>query len=132
MAHSCIQCQKYIVVQPRVDGNASWVDVLEVDLRYIIVAASAGRAFFNWCLLQHPEAANPISRRELKDKVVLRASMWAGSRPDNYTGQFVSLRWVNEPAIPGGGCVESYLGYLYTMAEVGKHRPFKYIFIRAE
>jgi len=124
MAHSCIQCQKYIIVQPRVDEEAFWVDVLEVDLRSVVVAASDGCAFFNWCLLQHPEASNAIRLQELKDKEVLRASMWAGARSNSSTGQFLSLRWVTEPAMAGER-LKSSLRNLYTMAEVGKHRPFR-------
>jgi hypothetical protein len=131
MAHSCIHCQKYILVQPRVDKEEFWAAVLEVDLGSVVVAASDGCAFFNWCLLQHPEALNSIRLQELKDKVVLRASMWAGVRSTSSTGQYVTLRWVTEQVM-AEDCLESNLRHLYTMAEVGKHRPFRYLSMKTK
>lgn len=124
MAHSCIHCQKYILVQPRLNENILWEDVLEVDLRSVIVAASDGCAFFNWSLSRHSEASNPARLDELGDKVLLRLSMWAGVRDYSASGQYVSLRWVTEPPVAEGDSESSPM-YLYTMAENGKYRHFR-------
>jgi len=124
MAHACTHCQKYILVQPRLNKDEFWECVLEVDLLSVNVAASNGCAFFNWCLSQHPEASNPTRLHELGDKVVLRASMWAGARSNSSTGQFVSLCWVTEPPVAGMS-LNHYIRGLYLMAEVGEHRLFQ-------
>jgi len=57
--------------------------------------------------------------------------MWAGVRSNSSTRQFVWLRWVTEPAM-AGDCLKSYLKTLYTTAEVGKHRSFRYLSMKPE
>jgi hypothetical protein len=118
MAHSCIHCQKYVFVQPRLDIPGDWVKVLEVENRFVVDAASNGCAFFNWCLLQQPEPSHPILRQELREKVVLRAYMLAGARLNSSEGRFVSLQWKTESP------PQFNLRRLYIMAEAGKYRLF--------
>jgi hypothetical protein len=116
MAHSCWHCQQYILVQPRLDEEAYWVDVLEVEHQLVVHGASNGCAFFNWCLLQRPE---PPLREDHKNKVVLRGYMWAGVTSKGFAGRrFLSLRWETGPAP-----VEIHLRDLHIMAELGRYRP---------
>jgi hypothetical protein len=91
MAHSCWHCQQYILVQPRLDEEAYWVDVLEVEHQLVAHGAANGCAFFNWCLLQRPEHS---LRQKHQDEVVLRGYMWAGVILKGSAGRrYLSLNW---------------------------------------
>jgi hypothetical protein len=98
------------------------VDVLDVDNRVVVDAASNGCAFFNWCLVQQPEPSHAILRGKLRDELKLRAYMWAGQRKNKSRGQYISIRWETGPASESVAEGQAFcIKGLYIMAEVGKY-----------
>jgi hypothetical protein len=120
MGHSCIQCQKYVIVQPRFDEEAHWVDVLQVEHQDVAAAASDGCAFFAWCLSQAPEPSTSLQGQEPRAELRFRAYMYAGRSSAVLAGRrFLALLWGTAPGFKEGKGV--YIKSLFLMVEVGEY-----------
>jgi len=123
MAHSCIYCQKYIIVQPRYNEDTHWVNVLEVEHQAVIGAASDGCAFFAWCLLTRSHLGGLLLDTR-SEETVLRGYVSSRDRSDGSDGldgsdrrPALSLRW--EGLVPDEEPIQNDLGLLHIMAEPG-------------